>query len=320
MRLIWSRVGSISPLSQRETVAWLTSAIAAKADWVIPKMLRRMFSIGFMTHKYTHAHYISKENYTYANFYRRNISDMQIRMTILGENIKALRAGRRLSQTAFGELVGVTQPTISRLEAGGDAETETLARIAALAGVSIEHLRERQISEYQANHEKGPIYRDRLKPDIEPAPPAEGSREPPFLGLIPGVEKMSILAGKSLEWSEMVVELAPVERVARPWFLGEVKEAFGLIVSTENMLPVTEAGDTVIVNEKLPLRRTREALFCSAKENNVFRAILARFIGQTQSHWTIEEDSPGTGEDGKRILPKADWPDAFPVVAKIIGR
>ncbi len=160
-----------------------------------------------------------------------------------------------------------------------------------------------------------------LRPDIEPGKSmsglAEEASEPPFAGYLPATAKMSILAGISLEWSEMIVSETPIDRVTRPWFLGEAKDVFGLVVATDNMAPVILAADWVVVNERLPVRREREAIFCSAKENLTFKAIIARYIGQTPTHWAIEEYSPGQGGDAQRSIPKAKWPSAYPIVARI---
>lgn len=166
--------------------------------------------------------------------------------------------------------------------------------------------------------------RPHLKPDIEPAKAAEREAavvDPSFAAaLLPHMARMPILAGKTIEWSEMLVSEVPAELVPRPWFLGESKLSYGLIVGTENMSPIIEPDDLVIVNELLDVRRLREALFCTARENTVFRAILARYIGQSRTHWTIEEASSGTGEAGPRQIAKKDWPAAYPVVAKITRR
>lgn len=166
--------------------------------------------------------------------------------------------------------------------------------------------------------------KSRLKPDIEPA--TESMREsavidPSFVAaMAPQMARMPILAGKTMEWSEMLVSEVPTELVVRPWFLGESKQSYGLIVGTENMSPLIEPDDLVIINEMLDVKRMREALFCTPRENTVFRAILARYIGQSKTHWTIEEASPGTGEEGPRCLAKKEWPDAYPIVAKITRR
>jgi transcriptional regulator with XRE-family HTH domain len=317
MRLIWSRVGSISPLSHRETVAWLTSAIAAKADWVIPKTLRRMFSIGFIGHEYTHVHYIGKKIYTYANFLRRKISDMQIRMTKLGANIKALRADRKLSQAAFADLIGVTQPTISRLESGGDAESETLAKIAAFAGVTIEHLMERPIGALQDDYPNEKISRDRLKPDLKPGKPtgmAEG-----LSGFFPRTSDIPVLESRPGSWPEMIVSEEPSDMMERPdkMIIGKKASAFALVISSNNMGPAIEPGNLVIVNESRHPLPGDDALFCSGRGSGQFRAIAARLLRETADDWHVRYFEPQSPTESAKILSKENWPSAFRITAKI---
>lgn len=152
--------------------------------------------------------------------------------------------------------------------------------------------------------------------ELEPRVP-EHAAERDFY--FPDRETMAVLAGKSIDRSHMTVSGSPVDKVARPWFLGEVKSAFGLIVSTASMAPVIEPHDMVIVNELLPPREKREVLICSPAEYGVFRAVVGRFMGETHTDWKIQEFAPDHRTSSTRLLAKKDWPDAFPVVAKILG-
>lgn len=60
------------------------------------------------------------------------------RATELGERIRALREANGLSQAELARLIGSTQPSIARLEAGRVSPTlETLDRVAAALGVEL---------------------------------------------------------------------------------------------------------------------------------------------------------------------------------------
>ena len=54
-----------------------------------------------------------------------------------GELIRELRERRGLSQKEVADLMGVTQPVYSRLEARGDSLISTLDRLAAALGVEL---------------------------------------------------------------------------------------------------------------------------------------------------------------------------------------
>jgi transcriptional regulator with XRE-family HTH domain len=59
----------------------------------------------------------------------------------LAINVTVSRARKRLSQTELAELVGISRPTISRIERGeGDPTLDVLERIAAAFNISISDL------------------------------------------------------------------------------------------------------------------------------------------------------------------------------------
>lgn len=56
---------------------------------------------------------------------------------ILGDKVKQLREARKLSQAALAKLVGVSQPTIVAIEAGGQETTKALPRLASVLEVDV---------------------------------------------------------------------------------------------------------------------------------------------------------------------------------------
>jgi transcriptional regulator with XRE-family HTH domain len=90
---------------------------------------------------------------------------MQNRMNTLARNVRNLRERLKMSQTALAERVGVTQPTISRIELGGEAKTYTLEKIAFLAGVSIDDLTKRPL--WDGTAQEPPISRPPPGPQLK---------------------------------------------------------------------------------------------------------------------------------------------------------
>ena len=59
-------------------------------------------------------------------------------MQKLADKIRLLREGRRLTQSEFADELGTTQPTVARWEKGSAPKRDALARLAKMAGVTIE--------------------------------------------------------------------------------------------------------------------------------------------------------------------------------------
>ncbi len=217
--------------------------------------------------------------------------------------IREWRKKRGLTQEQLAEITGLSKEYVSRMERG--ERNVSLKNHAKLA----ESLNVNQTDLVPSGANTGGVFLPQLAEDA-----AEQAQNyfPRRSALVP------IFAGKALSWSEMEVSAAPVDRVPRPWFLREAAEVYGLIVSTKNMAPIVEPYDLVIVNEDLPPRESRETLFCSRKGHKPLRVVIARLLDATSVDWKVQELAPERGHSAGRLLPKAEWPGAYPIVAKII--
>lgn len=61
-------------------------------------------------------------------------------MCMIGEQIRKARKVRKLSQAKLGELVGLGQTSINKVETGGTKQPRDLERFAEVLGVTIEYL------------------------------------------------------------------------------------------------------------------------------------------------------------------------------------
>lgn len=183
-----------------------------------------------------------------------------------------------MSQAALAKAVGISQPAIRKVESGKTAKSKFIPDILTFLGLASEIRR-------------GPAPELRGDPDLPIYAAAEGG---------PG---------------EMVVTNEPIDIVVRPWYVGRVREAFGVLITGESMLPAYEPGDIAIVNPKMPSVRNKTFILATDWEEGEFRATIKRLIGWSDTAWRVEQFNPPKKFD----LQKKDWPKALRVVGKYDG-
>lgn len=145
------------------------------------------------------------------------------------------------------------------------------------------------------------------EPPIEPAmmrvEAPLGSRDLPVYAAVEGGD------------GDLVVNTEPVDLVPRPWYMGEVKDGYAVIVTGESMVPAYEPGDMAIVNPKLPPMRGKVHIFTCEGDNSHFRASIKVLVKVTETAWMVEQHNP------QKIyaLPKSIWTHARRVVGKYNG-
>lgn len=114
---------------------------------------------------------------------------------------------------------------------------------------------------------------------------------------------------------ELVISTEPIEFVARPWYLGQVKDGFGVIVTGESMYPAYNPGEMAIVHPKLPALIGKTHIFAQDAEDGQFTATLKKLVGHSSTEWKVEQYNPPK----VFTLSKALWPKAVRVVGKYEG-
>lgn len=114
---------------------------------------------------------------------------------------------------------------------------------------------------------------------------------------------------------ELVISTEPIEYVARPWYLGQVKDGFGVIVVGESMSPAYNPGEMAIVHPKLPALAGKTHIFTQETIDGSFVGTIKKLVGQTATDWKVEQYNP----QRTFTLSKAEWPKAVRVVGKYEG-
>lgn len=249
----------------------------------------------------------------YAEFYRIPVVWLQFgtgmspfkSVSSLSERLFAIRGKR--SQTEFADIFGVSAQAISQWENGHtEPSRENLEKLCAHDGLNLTWLitgKEPETSVDQSNlpHEKN------ITGSIEPitmrveAP--LGARDLPVFAAVEGGD------------GELVVSTEPVDMVPRPWYMGQVKDGYAVIVTGESMVPAYDPGDMAIVNPRLPYMRGKVHIFTCESDNSHFRASIKVLVKVTETEWIVEQYNPPK----TYALPRSVWTHARRVVGKYNG-
>lgn len=145
-----------------------------------------------------------------------------------GERVKRIRLHRKLSQEALAKAVGVSQPAIRKIEAGG--RTRVGREIADALGVSLKWL-ETGIEE--GDHSLGSF-------DVNVVPAAVGDRRIPLINYVQAGQLTEIGANFSGGPIEYLLTDLPLSQ-----------HAFALEIQGLSMLSEFHPGDRIIVDQEV---------------------------------------------------------------------
>jgi transcriptional regulator with XRE-family HTH domain len=109
-----------------------------------------------------------------------------------------------------------------------------------------------------------------------------------------------------------ILSAEPIEVVARPAFLEGVKDAYGVRITGESMIPAFRPGDIAFVHPHLvPLPEADEVVL-QKDDHGTRYGLIKTFMGKTNLHWKLRQWQPKKDFG----LPIADWPICHVVVAR----
>ena len=114
---------------------------------------------------------------------------------------------------------------------------------------------------------------------------------------------------------ELVVSTEPIEFVTRPWFLGEVRDGYAVVITGESMMPAYNPGDMAIVNPRLPPMRGKNHIIVDDGNDGDFRATIKKVTTWDANSWHVEQYNP----QKKFKLERTIWSKALRVVGKYEG-
>lgn len=201
-----------------------------------------------------------------------------------------------MSQREFAANIGLSAQAVNQWFQGhAEPKPRTLKVIADKFGVDVNWLLTGQTWETPA------------------PPPAPGNFKPP--PQIFGGRDLPVYVAVEGGKGELLVSTDPIEFVQRPWYLGEVKDGYAVVVTGESMVPVYDPGDMVIVNPRLPYMRGKDHIFVNGAEDGSYRATVKRLVKVTETEWIVEQFNP----PGELKLSRSSWIEARRIVGKFSG-
>ncbi len=205
-----------------------------------------------------------------------------------GETIREAREARGWSQAELGNRVGVSQVAIAKIEAGETRMSKFLPRIAQMLDVPLASIfpeeRPRAFEVVSAQ----PLRRDG---DFPIYAAAEGG---------PG---------------EIIRSTDPLDWQPRPRPVLHVRDAYGLMIVGESMVPEYRPRDIALVNPRLPVISDEVYIFYAEREGEA-RATIKHLRRATPDKWLVSQHNPPNGKPREFTLLRKEWQLAHRVVGK----
>lgn len=216
-------------------------------------------------------------------------------MMELHERIRAARQAKGLTQREVAEHFGIQRVSVTQWETGiSKPDGNKFPALAALFGVNLGWL--------MANEGEGPKIKG-----------GDVSRKTiPGKDLI-GEQDFPIFAATQGGKGHLIVSTEPIQIVRRPIVLDRVRNAYGLLIVGESMVPAFRPGDIALIHPHLPPERDTDIiLYDHDPFTGEAEAIIKHLISWTERQWRLEEYNP------HRIFTehRADWPICHRVVGK----
>lgn len=216
-------------------------------------------------------------------------------MMTLGEKIRAARKAKRWSLQQVADQLGVTLAAVSQWETGASKPSgKSRAKLSQILNLSASDLLE--------------VYAEIPTLKVQHIPPALSPVE--FEG-----DPVPVYWHTVGEDGVLHIERRPIGMIPRMDYLRYSRFAFGIECYGDQMAPVFERRDIVIVNPDRPVVPGDDVVLVrnfNPKDVGPFEGILRRLLGETATHWVVRQYNPP--KDYK--LAKSDWPKALHVGGK----
>jgi Peptidase S24-like len=135
---------------------------------------------------------------------------------------------------------------------------------------------------------------------IEPAPPLLRASFVPIFSAAEG--------GKG----HIIIDTNPIEEARPPDEIIRVRDAYGILIVGESMVPAYKPGDVAWVNPNKPIERDTDVVLYHVPPHGEAEAIIKALIGFSQREWKLRQYQPPRDFTESRI----DWPVCHRIVGK----
>jgi transcriptional regulator with XRE-family HTH domain len=218
-------------------------------------------------------------------------------MPNIAELVKTRREAKQWSQARLAQEVGTKQQTIEKIEKGKIKRSSFLPHILTVLEISLNTL-----VPQKKGHE-----RERIITAGAEAP-LMGPKDLPVHGAAEG--------GKGA----VIVTTDPVEYVARPHPLLNVRDSYGIIVVEDSMVPEFEPGDIALVHPHLPPTIGVSCVFYAQQPDGTVHALIKRLRRISSDAWHVRQWNPRDGDKHDLVLKKAEWQTCHVTVGRYSRR
>lgn len=222
------------------------------------------------------------------------------------DRIREARLAKGLGQKALGQLVGVSQASIGKIESKYSQSTEVLDKLCEVLGLDPSSMPESAFGRTRV-----PQAAAAHKAASQAVP--EYARDPAYWAAAAGlVGDVPLYASAEGGRGMLIIEQDAIGSVKRPPLLQGVKDGYAIYLIGESMVPEFEPGDTLFVNPRLPVLANTTCVFYSSSEDQEPRASVKRYLGASDTSWLVRQFNPN--EDFE--MPREEWPVRHRIVAK----
>lgn len=208
------------------------------------------------------------------------------------EKLREARDRLRLSQKQVADRVGMTQQSYEAIEAGRTKRSKFLPRLAQLLGIPLSE----------------------LDPGVTPEPgrPIGDVGARPSLPIERDFPVYTAAEGGP---GEIIRSPDPVDWMPRPEPVTKVRDAYGLHIVGESMVPEFEPGDVALVNPALPIIGNTTCIFYTEVDGEA-RATIKRLRRATPESWLVRQWNPPEGQKQDFTLNRKQWAICHRVLGK----
>lgn len=218
---------------------------------------------------------------------------------ILRDKMKKARLAAGLSQEALAQLVGLSQTTVNKIEAGAIRKSRAVARISHVLKIPLDEL--------------DPDFK--LEDELPLAARTGQSNGMPSSAPDPEtVIPIYPLTARS-EANVLGRRLQPTAYIARPDPLIHASDAYGLVMAGQSMRPIFRPRDILLVHPNLWPEELHDDVVVFSKDQA--KAILGEYVQQDAGNWILRQYSPHTVDIR---LNQAEWPTLHVIVGKFSRR
>jgi hypothetical protein len=110
----------------------------------------------------------------------------------------------------------------------------------------------------------------------------------------------------------IIIDFNPIEEARPPEELIRVRDAYGILIVGESMVPAYKPGDVAWVNPHKPIERDTDVVLYHVPPNGEAEAIIKTLIGFSQREWRLRQYQPPRDFIESRV----DWLVCHRIVGK----